>query len=83
VVDDALSLRNHLAVREALRTDSALRDEYAEVKRRVGSSALDIEEYGQGKNAMVQQVLRDAGLSDEERASIDANQVPSRAEVPR
>ena len=84
VVDGALSFHNHLAVREALRTDQALRDEYAEVNGAgSGPSALDIEEYGRGKNAMVQAILRAAGLSDEERASIDANQVPSRAEVPR
>ena len=70
-------------MRDALRADAALRDEYAAVKRRVATTAADIEEYGQGKNAMVQEILRAAGLSDDERASIDANQVPSRDEVPR
>ena len=83
VVDGSLALRNHLAVRDHLRADAALRDEYAVVKRRVATTAADIEEYGQGKNAMVQEILRAAGLSDDERASIDANQVPSRDEVPR
>jgi len=83
VLDGCLSLRNHLAVRDALRADAALRDEYAAVKRRVATTAADIDEYGQGKNAMVQEILRAAGLSDDERASIDANQVPSRDEVPR
>lgn len=83
VVDGSLSLRNHLAVRETLRADTSLRDEYAEVKRAVGSIAADIEEYGQGKEAVVQRILAAAGLTDEERGSIAANQVPSRAEVPR
>jgi GrpB-like predicted nucleotidyltransferase (UPF0157 family) len=83
VVEGSLSLRNHLAVRDALRADPALRDRYAEVKRRVGAAAADIEAYGRGKNAIVQEILRAAGLSDDERASIDANQVPSRAEIPR
>jgi GrpB-like predicted nucleotidyltransferase (UPF0157 family) len=83
VVEGCLSLRNHLAVRDSLRADPALRDAYAEVKRRVGSTAADIEDYGRGKNAIVQQILRAAGLTDDERASIDANQVPSRADVPR
>jgi hypothetical protein len=32
-----LSLRNHLAVREVLRTDHRLRDEYGEIKKRVGA----------------------------------------------
>ena len=82
-VDGSLSLRNHHAVRDALRTDAGLRDEYADVKRRVGATAADIEVYGQGKNAMVQRILVAAGLSDAERASIDADQVPSLDEVPR
>ena len=83
VVDGSLALRNHLAVRDALRADATLLHEYATVKRRVATTAADIDEYGQGKNAMVQEILRAAGLSDDERASIDANQVPSRDEVPR
>jgi GrpB-like predicted nucleotidyltransferase (UPF0157 family) len=83
VVDGSLALRNHLAVRDSLRADAGLRDQYAAVKRRVAAAAADIEEYGRGKNAMVQEILRAAGLSDDERASIDANQVPSRDEVPR
>jgi GrpB-like predicted nucleotidyltransferase (UPF0157 family) len=83
VVAGSLSLRNHLAVRDILRCDSQLRDQYAAVKRKVGATAANIDEYGQGKNAMVQQILAAAGLSDAERASIDANQVPSHDEVRR
>jgi len=83
VVAGSLALRNHLAVRDALRADPALRGQYAAVKRRVGAVAADIDEYGQGKNAMVQRILAAAGLSEAERASIDANQVPSHRDVPR
>lgn len=83
VVDGALSLRNHLAVRDALRADPELREQYAEVKRRVGAAAANIDEYGQGKNAMVQRILAAAGLTGAERASIDSNQVPSHDEFPR
>ncbi len=83
VVDGSLSLRNHLAVRDILRADPDLRDEYAAVKRRVGATAANIDEYGQGKNAMVQRILAAAGLTEAEQASIDANQVPSHDEVPR
>ena len=78
IVAGSLSLRNHLAVREALRTDRRLRDEYGEVKKRAGAEAPDIYAYGAGKNAMVQRILEAAGLSREDRASIDANQVPIR-----
>jgi len=83
VVEGSLALRNHLAVRDALRAGPALREQYAAVKRRVGTTAANIDEYGRGKNAMVQRILAAAGLTDAERASIDANQVPSHDEVPR
>jgi hypothetical protein len=83
VVEGSLALRNHLAVRDLLRTDPDLRMRYADVKRRVGATAATIDEYGRGKNAMVQQILAAAGLTDEERASIDANPVPSHDDVPR
>ncbi len=83
VVQGSLSLRNHLAVRDTLRTEPRLREQYAAVKRQAGAIASNIDEYGRGKNAMVQRILATAGLTDAERASIDANQVPSHDEVPR
>jgi GrpB-like predicted nucleotidyltransferase (UPF0157 family) len=83
VVEGSLALRNHLAVRDILRADPDLRMRYAAVKRRVGATAANIDEYGRGKNAVIQQILAAAGLTDEERASIDANQVPSHDELPR
>ncbi len=83
VVAGALSLRNHLAVRDILRARADLREQYAAVKRQVGVTAANIDEYGRGKNAMVQEILAAAGFTDAERASIDANQVPSHDEVPR
>jgi GrpB-like predicted nucleotidyltransferase (UPF0157 family) len=78
IVAGSLSLRNHLAVRDLLRADRQLRDEYGEVKKRVGATAADIYAYGAGKNAMVQRILQRAGLSEGDRASIDANEVPIR-----
>jgi len=83
VVQDSLSLRNHLAVRDILRADPGLSEQYAAVKRKVGAAVANIDEYGRGKNAMVQQILAAAGLTAAERASIDASQVPSHDEVPR
>lgn len=76
IVDGSLSLRNHLAVRDLLRTDLDLRDEYSAVKRAVGATAADIYEYGASKNEIIQRILAAAGLSQTERATIDANQVP-------
>jgi GrpB-like predicted nucleotidyltransferase (UPF0157 family)/predicted GNAT superfamily acetyltransferase len=71
IVDGSLSLRNHLAVRDALRADSDLRDRYAAVKREAGAVAADIFEYGQRKNAMVQEILAASGrLTEDERAAV-------------
>lgn len=83
VVQDSLSLRNHLAVRDILRADPGLREQYAAVKRMVGATAASIDEYGRGKNTMVQQILAAAGLTAAERASINANQLPSHDALPR
>jgi GrpB-like predicted nucleotidyltransferase (UPF0157 family) len=76
VVAGSLALRNHLAVRDTLRANAGLRSEYGELKKRLGASSADIFQYGAGKNAMVQRILDAAGLSQEERRSIGANQVP-------
>jgi GrpB-like predicted nucleotidyltransferase (UPF0157 family) len=83
VVAGCLSLRNHLAVRDTLRADAALRDKYAAVKREAGARAANIDEYGQAKTAMVQKILAAAGLTAAERASIGGNQIPSHDELPR
>lgn len=83
IVDGSLSLRNHLRLRDTLRADPGLRDRYGAVKLRLGASAVSIAEYGQGKSAVVQEILAAAGLTDDERRVIADAQVPSRAEVPR
>lgn len=83
VVDGSLALRNHLAVRDTLRADDALRDEYADVKRAQGLRARDLAEYGRGKNDIIQRILAAAGLSAQERDAIDRNVVPTPHEVPR
>jgi len=83
VVEGALALRNHLAVRDVLRADPVLRQRYAAVKKAVAATAGDIVEYGRGKNAMVQELLAAAGLTPDERASINTLQVPTLDDVPR
>ncbi len=83
IVDSSLSLRNHLAVRDALRNDAGLRERYAAVKKVVAEGATDLDAYGRGKNAMVQEILSAAGLTDAERESINSNNVPSSSAVPR
>lgn len=83
VVAGSLALRNHLAVRDILRADPDLRQQYAAVKKRAGATAATLDEYDRAKNAIVRKILTAAGLTDAERASIHANQVPSDDEIPR
>jgi GrpB-like predicted nucleotidyltransferase (UPF0157 family) len=83
VVEGSLALRNHLAVRDLLRTDATLRSQYGDVKKRVAGTTDDIDEYGAGKNEVLQTILTTAGLTEDELRSIeDANRVPPRSEFP-
>lgn len=78
VVDECLSLRNHRAVRNVLRVNRALRERYADVKRQMGVTATTMDDYSRGKSAVIQQILAVAGLSEGERAAIDASQLAQR-----
>ncbi|SIH72369.1 Uncharacterised protein family (UPF0157) [Mycobacteroides abscessus subsp. abscessus] len=60
-------------MRDVLRSDTALRDEYAAVKRRAGRAAAHIDDYLEQKSDVLDRILRAAGLTDEERASITAS----------
>jgi len=77
VIAGSLALRNHLGVRDVLRSDPGLRVEYAAVKKAAAMVAADIDDYGGRKNATVQRILAAVGLTERERVSIDNNQVPS------
>lgn len=72
VAEGSLALRNHLAVRDVLRSDDGLRDEYADVKSRAAAVASDIDDYIARKAEILDRVLCAAGLTAEERASIAA-----------
>ena len=66
------NVRNHLAVRDVLRSRDDLRDAYAAVKRALAADpAMDIDTYLAGKSAVLQEVLEASGeFSDEELAAI-------------
>ena len=70
VVEGSLSLRNHLAVRNMLRADAALRREYDDLKRAAAQTASDIDEYIELKSDVLGRILERAGLSSDERATI-------------
>lgn len=77
-VDGALSLRNHLAVRDTLRANDALRDAYAAVKLDLAQQEVDgIEDYIDGKNEILQRILAAAGITEDDRGQIlTVNQKP-------
>ena len=56
------NVRNHLAVRDVLRSRDDLREAYAAVKRALAADpAMDIDTYLAGKSAVLQQVLEASG----------------------
>jgi len=72
-VEGAAALRNHLGLRDVLRRDDALRDEYARVKLALAGAGMDVIDYVAAKGVVVQKILKASGLlSDAELAAIDA-----------
>jgi GrpB-like predicted nucleotidyltransferase (UPF0157 family) len=73
VVDGCLALRNHLAVRDLLRRDAALRDEYSRHKLELASrDYADVDRYVLDKSPVVQRILAAAGFGADELAAIEA-----------
>jgi GrpB-like predicted nucleotidyltransferase (UPF0157 family) len=66
------NVRNHLAVRDVLRTHDDLRAAYADVKRALADDpGMDIDTYIAGKSAVLQRVLEASGeFSDAELEAI-------------
>jgi GrpB-like predicted nucleotidyltransferase (UPF0157 family) len=69
-VQGAQSLRNHLGVRDTLRADAELRDEYGKVKQELAARGLGIDDYVEGKNDILEKVLSRAGMSENDRHAI-------------
>ena len=73
VVDGSLALRNHLAVRDLLRHDATLRDEYARHKLELAELDYgDVDDYVVDKSPVLQRILEVAGIDPDERREIDA-----------
>ncbi|MEQ1698916.1 MAG: GrpB family protein [Ilumatobacteraceae bacterium] len=72
VVEGCLSLRNHLGVRTVLRTNVELRDRYGALKQALAAQTDDIEQYIEGKSALLTEILSRAGLTDAELLAIEA-----------
>ncbi|HEX5038974.1 MAG TPA: GrpB family protein [Candidatus Limnocylindria bacterium] len=66
VVEGSLALRNHLAVRDALRASASLRAEYAALKHGLAAELEDIDLYAAGKTGLLVRVLAEAGFTPSE-----------------
>ncbi len=72
IVEGCLSLRNHLGVRTVLRADADLRDRYGALKQTLATQTDDIEQYIEGKSALLAEILATAGLTHDELLIIEA-----------
>lgn len=71
VVDGSLALRNHLGVRDVLRTDPDLRERYANLKLVLSKRDWDnADQYLAEKSELLQVILEQAGISRRERSAI-------------
>ncbi|KAF2027323.1 acyl-CoA N-acyltransferase [Setomelanomma holmii] len=61
-VDGVAQTRNHLGVRNTLRANPALRDEYAQVKLDLAAKGTTILDYIEAKGAIVQKILAASGM---------------------
>lgn len=62
----SMALRNHLSLRDSLRANPVLRDEYAAIKTRLATEFPDsIDNYVEGKTDFILKVLAENGLSSE------------------
>jgi GrpB-like predicted nucleotidyltransferase (UPF0157 family)/RimJ/RimL family protein N-acetyltransferase len=65
-VDGAFQTRNHIGVRDTLRTNPALRDDYGAFKARLAAEGTNIVDYIEAKSGILQKILKAAGLLSED-----------------
>ena len=72
-IEGCQALRNHIAIRDLLRRDPVLRDEYSAVKLGLAQRDFkDVDEYAEAKTDILQKLLITAGFTNEERGEIEA-----------
>ncbi len=78
IVDGSLALRNHLGVRDVLRTDVELRSRYGMLKSELSQNEFDTaDQYVAQKSELLQLILERAGISNDERSAISSINSPS------
>lgn len=82
-IDGCASLRNHLVLRDTLRTRADLRDEYASVKVALASKSTNIIDYIAAKSSTIQKILATSNaFSSTELEAISSNNSPDSALSP-
>ena len=67
VLKDSMVCRSYLDLRDTLRVDAALRDEYGDLKMKLAQQEWDdVMEYATAKNGMVRKILEKAGWNPEQ-----------------
>lgn len=71
-VEKCLAIRNHIAVRDLLRKDEELRDEYSAVKLQLAQREWEnMMAYSEAKNSILGKILARAGIGGAELADIE------------
>jgi GrpB-like predicted nucleotidyltransferase (UPF0157 family) len=80
----SVALRNHLCLRDTLRTNSALRDEYAMLKYRLSTTFSEsIDDYVEGKTKFILEILSSRGFGPDNLEAIRvANLAPQKKSEP-
>ncbi|KAH8600705.1 putative UPF0157 protein YqkA [Bisporella sp. PMI_857] len=72
VIEGCQSMRNHLTLKKMLTERDDLRNEYAEVKRRlIAGGVKDVDEYCVGKTDVILKILREAGWDEKELGELE------------
>ncbi|KAF2743777.1 acyl-CoA N-acyltransferase [Sporormia fimetaria CBS 119925] len=66
VIQGSVGFRNHLGLREVLRRDRGLREEYGRVKMELAGRVGSVDEYVEGKSGVLRKILKGAGVLREE-----------------
>ena len=78
---DCTALKNHLFLRDHLRANEQSRNEYGNIKRRLASAAMSIDEYVEGKTAFIVNVLSKSDLAVQELDNIKKSNEESKRKM--
>jgi GrpB-like predicted nucleotidyltransferase (UPF0157 family) len=80
-IEGGVALQNHLLLRNALRKNSNLRDEYSQLKKGLAQKYPDsIDSYVEGKTDFILKILESGGIHTDHLGSIRAaNQAPKKS----